>query len=375
MTVTIGISLIFPQERSMVSAIELVQALIGRRAPSDFDFQMRGLPALSIQDFSYRLADMTGRAIVPGYGVDNGYRHPLHYAVSISAEEDNLSDRELAGLLTLDPKFDDLGSDWVSARASLYGKYGGDRVVATRGSLGVATSPRSFSRSGHRRFFWRCHAIKEFATLQASTLSAITHELNAAGLPKGPDELLTTRLLAIAEHLIELPRALPAHHRKWFYECQRVVNGDGTVDRYLNALAEFHNRVRQAAIIRRLTDAPRITLDLTNSQIGTLNFGSIVGDVQSHLIALDDPAAAEVRDGMAILTQAVIDVDGLEDDRRQELLEAIDVLAEEAKRSPNQRRASVVRSVLRTLTTAVSAVAALNEVWAEVGPAITGFFS
>ncbi len=376
MTVTVGISLIFHQERTASDAIDLIRALIGRRGAPEFTYEMRGLPACSIHDFVRQLNDKTVEAMVPGYSPPEArFSYPLDYAVSIRAEDDNVSDQELAGLVALEPQFKALKSEWVTARASLYGKYGGDRVSATRSSLAVVTSPRSFGSSGHRRFFWRCHAIKEFASLQAMTLAHITSSLQTVGLADGPDEWLTARLLATAEHLIELPRALPAHHRKWLYQCQSLVQGDKTQDRYLAALAEFHNRARHTAMIRRMTESPKITFNLTNSQIGTLNFGSIVGDVQSHLVALDDPATAELRDSLAALTQAIIDADDLSDSERREFLEAVDVLAEEANRPPADRRLSVVRSSLALLAAAIPTAEALVEIWDKVRPVVSGFFA
>lgn len=381
MTVTVGLSLVFANERPADQVIELVKALIGRRNEPAFSFTMRGLETAPIHGLIRQLNDMTTKAIIPkapssAEPVPSGvWHHALDYAISVGADQDQLSDAELSGLITLDPDFALLKREWIEARASLYGKYGGDRVAATRASLAVVTSPRHFSESGRRRFFWRCHALKEFAALQADTIYAITERLRMTGRPSGPGEELTRRLLAVAEHLIELPRALPAHHRKWFYECQELLQGTQTIDRYLEVLADLHDDARNAAMMRRVSESQPITFDLTNSQIGTINLGSIIGNVQNHLTALNDPAAAEVRDGLARLTQAAIDAEDLEDGAREELLEHIDLLAEEAQKHPAERRLAITRSVLGIVATTVPAVTTLSEVWTGVAPTLEAFFS
>jgi hypothetical protein len=199
----------------------------------------------------------------------------------------------------------------------------------------VATSPEHFAPGPRRRFFWRCHAIKELADLQQTTLWRTADLLTRAGTNGGPDEAEVTRAMAIAEHLIEFPRGLPAHHRKWFYECQNLMSSQKTIEKYYAALAGLHQRAQQQAMIRRMEDQPRVQIDVTNSQIGTLNLGTIIGDVQNHLAAVTD--SDEVRDGLVQLAQAIVDSDELEDDQRRELLEHVDLLAEEAARPPEKR--------------------------------------
>jgi hypothetical protein len=59
---------------------------------------------------------------------------------------------------------------------------------------------------------------------------------------------------------------------------------------------------------------------------------------------------------------------------QQELLENIDVLAEEAAKEPEKRRSGVLRMVLGAVATSLATVADLATVWAAVGPTITHFF-
>jgi hypothetical protein len=101
---------------------------------------MRGVAGGTARDFVKQLTRPTTEAVAPDARTSD-YVH-LDYALSIGAGVDELSDTALAGLLTLDDRYNILKREWVEARASLYGKYGGDRVVASRTSLAVTTDPR-----------------------------------------------------------------------------------------------------------------------------------------------------------------------------------------------------------------------------------------
>lgn len=372
LTVTLGLSLIFRSQTPIGEAIRVIRMLVGRRAEPAFAFAMRGAASAPAGELVRRLAGMTISAIAPSAPQPETVH--LDYAVSVGADADELSDAELSGLVTLDDRYEILRDRWVDARASLYGKYGGDRVVASRSSLAVATSPKHFAPSGRRRFFWRCHALKELAVLQELIVSSASRRLAGVGTSAGPDEATTQRLMAVAEHLIEFSRGLPAHHRKWFYECQTLVGGDSAVDRYYEVLGHLHQDARHAAMMRRMEESPRIRIDVTNSQIGTLNLGTIVGDVENHLSAIGGPEAEEGREALHRLAQAVIDQENLTDGSRRELLEQIDLLAEEAARPPERRRSAVARSILAGLAASLSAAGGLAEVWAAAGPTLVHFF-
>jgi hypothetical protein len=376
LTVTLGVSLVFADETAVGDVIRLVRLLVRRPSAPAFEpaftFRMRGLEAGPAHDFVGQLASMTVAAIAP----DAEPLRSIHldYALSVGASVEELSDAELSGLLTLDDRYEIFKDDWLEARGSLYGKYGGDRVVASRTGLAVSTSPEHFTPTGRRRFFWRCHAIKELATMQAWVLWQINGRLAAAGTVDGPDEATVQRLMAIGEHLIEFPRGLPAHHRKWFYECQRLVDGVATTDQFYAALVALHHDARHAAMMRRMDDSQSVRITLNNSQVGLLNLGTIVGDVETHLAALDEPGTEKVREALRSLAQAVLNDESLSQERREELIESVDLLAEEAGKVPNRRRGALVRSVLSGLTASLSAAGSLAAVWSAVGPTLVQFF-
>jgi hypothetical protein len=379
LTVTLCVAVDHGREAPLDATVALLQSVTGRRGTPGFSFEMRGFETSSANDFIAQLARRAGKAIEPNErsvqfaAPQYGFAAP-RYAVSVAADPAHVSDRELAGLLTLDDRYELFDDDWVAAQASLYGRYQ-DRVWLSRRALAVATSPRHFPPSGRRRFFWRLHAIREFARCQATVLNEIAERLRWTGTRRGLDEQATARLLAIGEHLIEFHRGLPAHHRKWFYECQQAESGTAAVDAFYAAVSSLHEKAREAAMLARMDDARRITINIDRSQIANLNLGTITGNVEAHLSAIEGDERGEIREALATLAQAVVDAPSLPPDERRELLESIDLLAEEAAKGPEERRSAALRPVLAALEAAVAVAGDLASVWATVGPVIVGFFT
>jgi hypothetical protein len=372
LTVTLCVAVDHGSESPLDANVALLRSLIGRRDTPGFTFEMHGFEASNANEFIAQLARRAGKAIEPGEP-PVPFAAP-RFAVSVAADREHLSDRELAGLLTLDDRYELFDDDWVAAQASLYGRYH-DRVCLSRSALAVATSPRHFPPSGRRRFFWRLHAIREFARCQATVLTEIAERLRWTATRRGLDEQATTRLLAIGEHLIEFHRGLPAHHRKWFYECQHAERGTVAVDAFYASVADLHQKARDAAMLARMDDASRITINIDRSQIANLNLGTISGNVEAHLSAIPDDERAEIREALATLAQAVVDAPSLPPDARRELLESIDLLAEEAVKEPDERRSAAMRPVLATLADAAAVAGDLASVWGTVGPVIVSFFA
>jgi hypothetical protein len=64
----------------------------------------------------------------------------------------------------------------------------------------------------------------------------------------------------------------------------------------------------------------------------------------------------------------VVDAPSLPPDERRELLETIDLLAEEAAKRPEERRSAALEG-------AAGVAGDLASVWAVIGPVIVGFFA
>lgn len=372
LTVMLNLSLVFKDDTDAQSVVKAVKILLGKRAEPAFQFDMAGIACGSATDVVQAVRTLTTRAIVPEAQIFESIH--LDYAVSVGADQDEVSDAALSGLLTLDERYETFKQGWLEARASLYGRYDGDRVVASRTSLAVATSPRLFSPSGRRRFFWRCLGIKEFVALQQLVITRATMRLSKLGTLGGPAEDTARRLIAICEHLIEFPRGLPAHHRKWLYECQRVSRVERTLDYFFRTMAELQHEARRVAMMRTMSELAGVHINVTDSQIGTLNLGMIIGDVENHLASVTGPEADDVRLALHQIAEAVVAEPALSDTDREVLLQNVDLLAEEASKEPAKRRTAVAKTVLATLAAALSAAGSLATVWTTVGPTLSHFF-
>jgi hypothetical protein len=185
-TTMLNLSLVFERDVDVPQLLRSVRSTLGRSAAPALHFDMPGVASGPPAEFVNQLEAVAVRAIAPGARPPR--LSPLNYALSIGAGRDELSDAALSGLLTLDERYEIFKDSWVEARASLYGRYEGDRVVASRTSLAVATSPTYFAPGARRRFFWRCLSLMEFAHLQAEILDLAVDRLAKLGTLDGPDE-------------------------------------------------------------------------------------------------------------------------------------------------------------------------------------------
>jgi hypothetical protein len=369
-SVTLAFALAFERDRRVSEVIALLKALLGRRGRPQFQLESREAEPMTASELIASLGERTAAAILR----DLVRREVApDYALSLSADPEALSDAEVAGLLTLDDHYEEIREGWIEARASLYGKYSGDRLTVSRGSLAVVTSPRQFTPSGRRRFFWRCHAIKELARFQAMTHDVLAGELRRIDTKSAPRGQTLKRMVAVGEHLAEFHRGLPAHHRKWFYECERVLGGEEARRGFHHAVAEFHSRLERAAMMRRMEERGGHHFEITGT-VGVLNLGTILGDVETNLTVISGEEAEEVRSRLKEFVEAVLGEDELGEERKREFLEAVSLLSEEATKDEPERRGAVVSSVMRTLGTLSATVGSLASAWAQLEPVLHGFF-
>jgi hypothetical protein len=365
-------SLTFARDQRVSEVILLLKALLGRRERPQFQLELGRAKPKTAPELITELGRRLEAAILASPDRDRAIKPD--YALSLAADPAELSDVEVAGLLTLDDHYEEIREGWMQARASLYGKYSGDRLTASRGSLAVVTSPRQFTPSGRRRFFWRCHAIKEFARLQALTLKQIATELGHRDADNRPRARALNRMVAVGEHLCEFHRGLPAHHRKWFYECEAVVGGEEARQKFHRAVAELHSRLERAAMMQRMEESGGHHFHITGSHIGVLNLGTILGDVESNLAVIDGQEAEDVRLGLTEFVEAVLNEDELGDESKRALIEAISLLSEEATKQEPERRGAIVSSVIQTIGRLSATVGSVASAWSKLEPLLRAFF-
>lgn len=115
-------------------------------------------------------------------------------------------------------------------------------------------------------------------------------------------------------------------------------------------------------------------INVDNSVIGVLNTGSIKA-VDSAVTVLKRSGADGVASAIANFTEQVVNSNEADNDTKNRVVEILSVVAEEATKPNNERRVAVIRPLLVEISSAVSGIAALTQLWHEYGPIIVSFFN
>jgi hypothetical protein len=108
--------------------------------------------------------------------------------------------------------------------------------------------------------------------------------------------------------------------------------------------------------------------------VGTLNTGQVLGNIQSHVSSVTgSPSADAFREAVEELAKLIAQDGAFSDESRREILESIDLVAEEASRPPEKRRLGAVRAVLSALPGAIAISGGAIEAWDRYGPAIRAY--
>jgi len=359
--------------------IQLLADLERRTNVAGLVFTVDGFGRHSAVDLLNRIADHIFKTLVV-VPIDDPLRawstetYDLMQATLIAADVDAIDDKTLAGIMLADEQFRRFGGDFLATKASLYGKYSGDRVLANRSNLTVALSPAWFGPSGRRRFFWRLQQVVELARAEREVLHAIAWRMESAGRRGGPSDVELGRLLAIGEHLLHYHRGMPAHHRRWFYKYAATCGLDHAVQHYRRQLANLYAEMARRATVGELSAVPRVNINVSQSTIGTLNLGTIVGAIENHLTTLESGAGKDVSDGLRRVTEAILSSGDITDDKKKELVENVEFVAEEAVREPSKRRVGLVKAALTALSAGLAVASSAATVWTTLEPIVVQFF-
>lgn len=104
-----------------------------------------------------------------------------------------------------------------------------------------------------------------------------------------------------------------------------------------------------------------------------LNMGTILGNMEMKLGTLSGPSAEDFKTAVRGVVEAVRAGGGLTEAQQGEVIEQFDYLAEMAARPPEERKSSVLRSVVEGVKTTLSLAPAARDAWEAWGPTIRGF--
>jgi hypothetical protein len=123
----------------------------------------------------------------------------------------------------------------------------------------------------------------------------------------------------------------------------------------------------------RVGDMKVHNINVDNSVVGVLNTGSIQ-TVDNAVTVLKRRGADEIGLALAEFTQRVIDANNVDNETKNRVVEILSAVAEEATKPEGERRLGVIRPLLLELSTAVSGLADLAQLWQQYGPLILEFF-
>lgn len=115
-------------------------------------------------------------------------------------------------------------------------------------------------------------------------------------------------------------------------------------------------------------------IHVSNSSIGILNTGNLE-IVDSAITALkQDPKTQEFGIAIERLANAIAEANDLTQEKKNEAMEILGVIASKATAPKEKRRSGVVRSILATLPNIIQTSAAIIQIWQEIEPIIKSFF-
>ena len=111
-------------------------------------------------------------------------------------------------------------------------------------------------------------------------------------------------------------------------------------------------------------------IEITGSTVGVVNLGQ-AQNIDSVITQMHGEGNQELADALAEFTQAVINSDELTQDVRDELAEAIELLAAQT-RVTSEKRSKLIPTIIRGVRDSVSSSAALLTLWDKLEPLLKG---
>jgi hypothetical protein len=125
------------------------------------------------------------------------------------------------------------------------------------------------------------------------------------------------------------------------------------------------------------TQPTAVHLHIENSSVANLNLGVQIRTINTALESISERGGAsqqDLVDALKQLTEATITKTALPDTEKQEIVQALSTLAEQALMKPEERSKGPLRAVVSWLPTAIAAAADLTSLWEKFGPVIKAHF-
>jgi hypothetical protein len=144
----------------------------------------------------------------------------------------------------------------------------------------------------------------------------------------------------------------------------------------MDAVVGFGPRSPQIAIPR--APVPPInynnqSVTVTGGQVGAINFGN-VDEIQVHLQAMTQNGEGGVADALATLTNAVLHANEVDESVKNELLEQLAFITQQASAKPEERKPGAIKAMLSAVKEGAGAITNAAAAWKVVEPLLKGHF-
>lgn len=119
-----------------------------------------------------------------------------------------------------------------------------------------------------------------------------------------------------------------------------------------------------------------IRISIVNSTVGNFVLDSQIQNITSNVNAVAQNGVSGVDFASAVkqIVEAATANEELTDEKKKEIVESFEVLAEQAALPKEKRKMVVVKPILEAIPKLLTSANALVTLWHSVGPQITGFF-
>lgn len=112
---------------------------------------------------------------------------------------------------------------------------------------------------------------------------------------------------------------------------------------------------------------------VNGGNVGVINYGN-VNDIQVHLQTLVQNGNVGIADAMANLTNAILNANDVAESQKNELLEKIAFLTEQASVPTAQRKPGIIKSIISAVKEGADAISSIASAWGAVEPVLYGHF-
>ncbi len=130
---------------------------------------------------------------------------------------------------------------------------------------------------------------------------------------------------------------------------------------------------REASLGMHEPARPGVIINIQGSTVAALNLGSVMGNIQAAIVSLEDRGNKELAQSLKDAIEKVAAAEELGEQRR-EVIDSLTTIGEEAAKPQTERRPGVVKSLMKSVGTALGPAANLAQIWTALAPLIERHF-